>query len=205
MWFSKFPKLSKKQYEKAREVDEFKIHTKEEWKELLNSLINIKSKYNVRDAIEKNFYYIPFPDWYPKDEQPTESWMYYRISGIVAYIGDGWGSGYIRSETVYITDDFVISDASGHHTFTELENGDLLVQDKIVTKKTDYKTITEIDSQRYDCGKWRKKIIDTEYKKQLIDDEDYITLKVAVKYCEDFEKIYNINEGIKNGIDSCEK
>ena len=110
-------------------------------------------------------------------------------------IGDGWGEGYIRTETVYITDDFVISDASGHHTFTELENGDLLVQDEIVTKKSDYKRITEIDGKRYDCGEWRKKVIETEYKKQLVDDSDYIVMGNARIYCHNYEYIREKTNG----------
>lgn len=187
MWFSKHSKLSKKQYEEAREADEFKIMSRDDWKKLLYEVKDIYSKYQRQDTYEKCSFYYQSCNWYPKDENGEESWYYQRIKNMLEFIGDGWGKGYIRTETVYITDNFVISDASGHHTFTELENGDLLVQTKIVTKKSDSRTITEIDGQRYDCGKWRKKVIESEYKKQLIDDSDYDILGFARFFCRNYE------------------
>jgi len=188
MWF--FPKISKKEYEEARESDNFKVHTKEEWKEILGSLEEIKYKYDFRDTLEKKHLYCGRYTWYPKDEQPNETWMYYRVSNMLKYIGDGWGKDYEREEILYKTPNETISSFDDDYSVTELENGDLLVKHYIPRMKMKTKKITEMECNRYDCGLWIKQSIITPYKKQLIDDEDYVTLKVAEKYCKEFEDFY---------------
>jgi hypothetical protein len=190
MWFSKCFKLSKRQYEEARNSDSFKVHTKEEWQEILRSLEGIKYKYDSRDCIEKKLWYVYNVTWYPKDEQPNETWMYFRVSNMVAYIGDGWGKDYEREEILYDIPSKTISSFDDDYSVNELENGDLLAKHSTPRMKMKTKKITETTYKRYDCGRWSKRSIITKYKKQLIDDEDYVVLKIAEKYCEDFEKEY---------------
>lgn len=197
MWF--FPKISKKEYEEARDSDNFKVHTKEEWQEVLGSLEEIKYKYDYRDTLEKKLLYCGRYTWYPKDEQPNETWMYYRVSNILKYIGDGWGKDYEREEILYKTPNETISSFDDDYSVTELENGDLLVKHCIPRMKMKTKKITEMEYNRYDCGFWIKQSIITTYKKQLIDDKDYVTLKVAEKYCKDFEKEYGDAIGLIKG------
>ena len=189
MWF--FPKIFKKEYEETRESDNFKVHTKKEWQEILGFLEGIKYKYDARDCIEKKLWYVySSGTWCPKDEQPNETWLYFRVSNMVAYIGDGWGKGYEREEILYDIPSKTISSFDDDYSVNELENGDLLVKHFTPRMKMKSKKITETTYMRYDCGHWSKRSIITKYKKQLIDDEDYVVLKIAEKYCEDFEKEY---------------
>ena len=194
MWFSKHFKLSKKQYEEARKADEFKLYSKEMWWNMIDSLQDIRHKFWINDYAQREEFpiYIPSKWLYHELEDKNESFFYFRLKNLIESIGDGWGRDYIRTETVYITNTFIISNASDHHEFIELDNGDLLVKEKIVTKLSDNKKITEIDTKRYKAGKWRKKIIESTYDKQLVDENDYATLDLAKDYCIKYEALCKV-------------
>ena len=189
MWFKKSPKKVKE-----TKKEEFKLYPKEMWWNMIDSLQDIRHRFWINDCAQREEFpiYIPSKWFYHELEDKNESFFYFRLKNLIESIGDGWGRDYIRTETVYITNTFIISNASDHHEFIELDNGDLLVKERIVTKLSDNKKITEIDTKRYKAGKWRKKIIESTYDKQLLDENDYATLDLAKDYCIKYEALCKV-------------
>lgn len=190
LWFSKRPKLTKEQYEKARAYDSFKTYSKETWLKMLNDIEYIKRNMDMRDRWERGVYWCYDYNWGTSAssvEDKDESWFYNRILSLLEAIGDGWGSGYDSYEYVYRTDDLIISSKDENFKVEELDNGDLLVKETHETFASDGKTISETRVKRYDCGTWKKKTIVTKYKKQLIEDSEYDKLGAARIYCKNYE------------------
>jgi len=189
-WFSKNLKVSKKQYDDARKSDDFKVFSRESWDDAVKIIEEIYRQYTHAVCVETkslNYAWGRFIYTFNGFSNEWNEYQYFRkVKSYLDLIDGGWYFGK-TTETVYITNDLKESNLNDNFTFKELDNGDLLVTEQHITKKSIGKTIEEIRNKRYTCGSWKKKIITIDYKKNLLQNHELLQLQLIEGMCDDYE------------------
>ena len=189
-WFSKNFKVSKKDYYDAIKSDNFKVFTRESWDDMVKTIKEIYRHYTQAVCVETKSLHCAWDGLIYTFNGFSHEWNEYqyfrKVKSYLDLIDGGWYFGK-TVETVYITNDLKESNLNDNFTFKELDNGDLIVTEKHITKKSIGKTIEEIRNKRYTCGSWKKKIITREYKKNLLQDNDLLQLQLIESMCDDYE------------------
>ena len=161
MWFSKCFKLSKKQYEEARNEDK-KDYPSSYWNQLYCYLQPVKC---YAKEIKTKFGYFPL-DYTSFNYGDDEYGCYRKIKDILLEIGDGWLE-IDNEQTYYNFGDKEIKANNEKYNFTELENGDLVVWHTVKEKSSGI-TAEYTHTERYNPGRWTKIVTTSPCKVSLI-------------------------------------
>ena len=182
--------FSKKHYDDVKKSDDFKVFTRESWDDAVETIKEIYRHYTQAVCVETKSFCCDWDRFIYKFNGFLHEWNEYqyfrKVKSYLDLIDGGWYFGK-TTEIVYITNDLKKSNLNDNFTFEELNNGDLLVTEKHITKKSIGKTIEEIRNKRYTCGSWKKKIITRNYKKNLLQNDDLLQLQLIEGMCDDYE------------------
>lgn len=182
MWFTKCFKLSKKQYEEARNEDKENC-VPSYWNKLYSYLQPVKC---YAKEIKAKFGYLTFNYESMFHYGDDEYECYRKIKDILMEIGDGWLE-IDNEQTYYAFDDKEIKSTDTQYDFTELENGDLVVW-RTVKDETDEKTTEYTYTERYKPRNWSKVVTISTCKVSLIPDGYQKWVEEARMACKLYEE-----------------
>ena len=143
--------FSKKHYDDVKKSDDFKVFTRVSWLDAVETIKEIYRHYKQAVCVETKSLCCDWDGFIYTFKGFSHEWNEYqyfrKVKSYLNLIDGGWYFGK-TTEIVYITNDLKESNLSDNFTFKELDNGDLLVAEKHITKKSIGKTIEEIINKR---------------------------------------------------------